>query len=489
MIGGELLVELKSDHQSAGKDEWINTGSLGNFTIEGGSPALTESAGIKFVSLDRQTQYIGPEAPDSVSGLETRTIEAWVKNDQIGSRDVIVSWGKRGQELSSYSFRYGSNEQYGGLAAWGAAVDMPWSSDGGMPEAGKLHHLVITYDGTTSRLYANGTLLNSRKHPLDTFAKTKFLIGGDWQPDEKEIYRPNVGTLDYAVVRIHSDALTPEQVAVNFEAGPLTTARANQSSEASDRTIKSTFEEVLWTKGWHQAKLDAEAKGGRLAILDSVSKQQEVERLGLSGFVGAKDEGGRGDWRWIDGKPLEQNNWAPGQPDRLDQEFLYVQKDGKWDDRLSNQSDRYILERFVLTGFVGDRLQDLTDRWKSETKDASTPMETLKQNYKSALERLIDQAIAGANAELALAANSEVVRIDNGEGAPPLNADVLRLWQTYEKHRVIEAEKAAPKLREANLKHFEALKAMATDLTKAGLTGEARIVEAERQQRMAEVVF
>jgi hypothetical protein len=146
-------------------------------------------------------------------------------------------------------------------------------------------------------------------------------------------------------------------------------------------SVASIFEEVEWLGGWDLAKVDAESRGGRLAILDTASKQNKVERLGLSGFIGAKDENRSGKWQWINGEPVIGDNWAPGQPDRADQEFLFVRKDGKWDDRTMREGDRYILERLILIGEIGDRFSELTERWEVQLDRVMAPLVDFEAKY------------------------------------------------------------------------------------------------------------
>jgi hypothetical protein len=162
------------------------------------------------------TQYVGPFAPATVTGGGTRTVEVWVKNDVVDNEDIMISWGKRGNNGRNYAFTYGSNAAWGALGAWGGQ-DLGW---GTVPAAATLHHLAITYDGSTTRVYSDGALVNSETLPLDTFNDpNNFILNGGRAANNVDIQRPNVGNLDYAVIRVHAGALSDVQIAANFALG------------------------------------------------------------------------------------------------------------------------------------------------------------------------------------------------------------------------------------------------------------------------------
>ena len=69
---------------------------------------------------------------------------------------------------------------------------------------------------------------------------------------------------------------------------------------------------------WQEAKADAEAKGGRLAVLDTQEKidsiSDQLESFDGSLWIGLTDEVNEGDWKWVNGEALTINNWKPEQP-------------------------------------------------------------------------------------------------------------------------------------------------------------------------------
>jgi hypothetical protein len=215
-VAENILVDLRATQSSAGTSTWANLGVAGNFAVVSGTPVKQNLGGVDYVTMDPLTQYVGPFAPATVTGAGTRTVEVWVKNDSVDNEDIMVAWGKRGANGRNYAFTYGSNGTWGALGAWGAQ-DLHWAT---VPAAATLHHLVITYDGTTTRLYADGVFVNDEALPLDTFNDPcNFIINGGREGDNVAIQRPNGGNMDYAAIRVHAGALSDAQVAANFAAG------------------------------------------------------------------------------------------------------------------------------------------------------------------------------------------------------------------------------------------------------------------------------
>ena len=111
---------------------------------------------------------------------------------------------------------------------------------------------------------------------------------------------------------------------------------------------------------WEQARVDAVAKGGRLATFASSQEWQGALRAirpdALAGrlgvWIGASDQVEEGTWRWATREPFTFTNWAEGEPDNgNDSDFAEVAGTdsgviGKWYDRRSSTlRDGYILEK------------------------------------------------------------------------------------------------------------------------------------------------
>jgi len=174
---GDLLVSVDSTKSALGSVASIpNTGTLGGVFVATGleteQPTVQLVGGTKAMNFDG-TDFLQLE--DAVGGSlilppagivgesPTRSIEVWTLNPQVAGEETLVSWGKRGgPDGSNVSFGYGSDFRWGAMGHWGGdGPDLGWNNDGGNPTPNKWHHLAYTFDGTTSRVYADGALANA----------------------------------------------------------------------------------------------------------------------------------------------------------------------------------------------------------------------------------------------------------------------------------------------------------------------------------------
>ena len=228
-VAGQLFVELDArDLDPSGTNEvWTNRApdpsAAGNF-VKVGDPIVAEIGGVQCVDLNR----FGPAgdsyqselpAPAGLVGLDpTRTIEVWAYNPQIAAEDTILSWGKRGgPDGSNMAFNYGYWWQYGAVGHWNLDFqDIGW---GAVPVAGQWHHLVYTYDGTTTRVYADGQLANLEvlgPGAINTHPNTKIALAEQYLADGVSFDIGLGGTLAVARLRIHDEVLDGAQVLMNY---------------------------------------------------------------------------------------------------------------------------------------------------------------------------------------------------------------------------------------------------------------------------------
>jgi autotransporter-associated beta strand protein len=118
------------------------------------------------------------------------------------------------------------------------------------------------------------------------------------------------------------------------------------------------FQVIEGSFTWREAKADAEARGGRLAVLDTQEKIEEANALiptqGLwpSMWIGLTDETSEGQWKWITGNDLSISNWnsATGEPNNgngNEQEDYALIQSGwqyKWNDGASYHRLAYLFE-------------------------------------------------------------------------------------------------------------------------------------------------
>jgi len=99
---------------------------------------------------------------------------------------------------------------------------------------------------------------------------------------------------------------------------------------------------------WHEAKADAETRGGRLAVLDTQEKIDASLSLVLDNqdtinetqlWIGLTDELVEGGFRWINGNSLSVENWVDGQPDNSGgiEDYVHMHvAHGEWNDHTAN---------------------------------------------------------------------------------------------------------------------------------------------------------
>ena len=124
------------------------------------------------------------------------------------------------------------------------------------------------------------------------------------------------------------------------------------SVSAQDFT-NHTYQLITATLTWHQAKADAEARGGHLATITSQAELDYVRSLGvLAGFdsywLGGTDEAQEGVWTWVTGEPWNFTNWQPGEPNNQGSESYLTagSSEHRWNDwgQESSTQAHYLME-------------------------------------------------------------------------------------------------------------------------------------------------
>ena len=237
-VAGDLFVDLTAADFNPETGVWSQSAScttcLADFMAVGDPLKVTSAEGVTAIEFDGGADYFdGPPAAAGLVGPSpTRSIEVWAFNPAIASEETLVSWGRRGgPEGSNMAFNYGNHELFGAVGHWGGGTaDKGWNNDDatvGAPAAGEWHHLAYTFDGTTTRVYADGELvgaedvLTSHGITIDTHATD---TGGNPLPiriasqnDDNGAATGNLrGSLSIGAVRIHDGVLEDVEILTNF---------------------------------------------------------------------------------------------------------------------------------------------------------------------------------------------------------------------------------------------------------------------------------
>jgi hypothetical protein len=107
---------------------------------------------------------------------------------------------------------------------------------------------------------------------------------------------------------------------------------------------------------WHQAKADAEARGGRLAVLNTQIKINNANAYLLSIspwphlWIGLTDEETEGTFKWISGDPLTISSWQPNEPNNTSnlEDYCHIVSSSSvpslWNDAKDTDQNGYLLE-------------------------------------------------------------------------------------------------------------------------------------------------
>lgn len=227
------LIDLDATGQPTGPlGMWPNTGTLaGDFYAWMDAPEVVTVDGVNAVSFRggtpglQGTSYYGPNAPETICGGASRTIEAWIWDPAPQEEKTIFAWGHRGgPEGSNCTFGHGTHPVWGCLGGWGYA-DLGYSNT---LVFSRWVYVVYTYDAATltARAYQDGVLSSTEVYtgrPLITWTNDASGFPIPFRVARQTDANGNpsdagVGTNLIAKIRVHDVALTPEQVQARFDA-------------------------------------------------------------------------------------------------------------------------------------------------------------------------------------------------------------------------------------------------------------------------------
>lgn len=198
--------------------------------INGASFTSDHQEGSGALAFNGTNQYVDVSNATSLpSGLSARTMTLWAKTNSIASGyRWAASYGKAAASSAMFIGQNGTTLDVGGFSN-DVTVANFW-------KVNEWHHICITYDGTTAKLYADGALITSAAKTWNLVTEYAF-IGR--QVNKGEYWN---GVVDD--VQIYSKALSLAEIQALYQASSSTSARvAEPDAENITTDVKTVGEQ------------------------------------------------------------------------------------------------------------------------------------------------------------------------------------------------------------------------------------------------------
>ena len=188
------------------------------------------------LALNGSSQFLSGSVTNLPTGNSAYTQSAWIKPAVLGARG-IVGWGNYGASRQVNALRLADSGNAFRHYWWGADLDTPVLATNFIN--GSWHHVATTYDGTTRRIYLNGTQVAQDTPGANGATSANFRIGST---NNGEFFN---GTLDD--IAIYNNALSAAEVqALAAGASPLsgpiiTSFTSNQSTAWEGDAVALTW--------------------------------------------------------------------------------------------------------------------------------------------------------------------------------------------------------------------------------------------------------
>jgi hypothetical protein len=146
---------------------------------------------------------------------------------------------------------------------------------------------------------------------------------------------------------------TEPGISIATELNRLIGVNAFSEGESSKR-----YELIDESMTWENAKLEAERRGGHLAIITCAEQQKTIEDMVSKGerkayWIGAYRNTDN-KFVWLTGKTMDYTNWAPGQPDNSGGKVSMVRVPFGFNVRLGHWDDEANDLRGSMSGYGGN---------------------------------------------------------------------------------------------------------------------------------------
>ena len=193
---------------SAGDERGANPGTYQNSPTLGTTSLLASDTANKAVSFDGTNDSVKVPSSSSLQLTSSLSLEAWVKPASLPTSGNFASILTKAE---SYSLQFNGPRLEFTIMQGGVRKRL--QAPEGAIVVDQTYHVVGTYDGTTQRLYINGTQVASTALSGPATTNTNALYLGSWDGGE-EFFK---GTIDEPAV--YGSVLSATRVGVHYESG------------------------------------------------------------------------------------------------------------------------------------------------------------------------------------------------------------------------------------------------------------------------------
>jgi uncharacterized repeat protein (TIGR02543 family) len=318
----------------------------------------------KLATIEVESPFLNTWEDFTISGM-------YCASDLSKERQVVVN--SIPHVNISVAYNYMSSNTTFGIGSSEGWIGTNYEGNDGPPTEQQWRQFILRKSGTNYKLFINGALVRDENIPQSiNFTETVGLRFGSISSNyNTDPFYSHVFSGKLDEFRVYQRALSDAEISGLY-----------MKQAARFKIIEGSFT-------WHEAKADAEARGGRLAVLDTQEKIDDANAFLKSHdywpdvWIGLTDEEQEGYWKWIDDSPLASSNWLQGEPNDMygeDFALLYrnvpgVHSNGEWNDVGESFRTAYLLEHSQVEIFDtdGDGYADAEEiQWGSNPNDSAS---------------------------------------------------------------------------------------------------------------------
>ena len=183
----------------------------GSFGNNGTDPQVQDIAGRRCVTFSGSNWMKATfTAPSAITGSHAFTVAGWLYNPSIASEEAYLTWARRGSTARCAQFNYGNAAAYGAVTHYSADLGFVGLT-GNAPSAGVWHHIAITYDGTTEKVYVDGIFNNSAARALNIYTSQPVFLGTSYT-DSAGSSKAMGFSGSIASLKVYSEALSAADI-------------------------------------------------------------------------------------------------------------------------------------------------------------------------------------------------------------------------------------------------------------------------------------